>query len=68
MLNEESVYDKPDYAELKAFNDELLNENSPLGKIISSENIRKGSQNIERAIALAIVRSGNGVWVGQVPL
>ena len=55
------VYDRPDYKELKEFNDELLNENSRLGRIISSENLSQSSENIHRAIIQTIVNNRHGV-------
>lgn len=63
--DEESVYTSPDYGQLKAFNDQLLDENSHLGKIISSESIRRSSENIRNAIVQTIVNNGHGVMLQQ---
>ena len=52
---EASVFDRPDYEKLKAFNDELLNKDSHLGKIISAESVRQKSEKIRQAITLTIV-------------
>lgn len=64
FLNE-SVYNRADYNALKQFNDQLLDEKSPLGMIISSENIRKSSKNIQHAIVQTIVNNGHCVMIRQ---
>ena len=61
-----SVYDRVGYKELKDFNDQLLDENSRLGKIISSESLRQSSENIHRAIVRTIVNNGHGVMLQHV--
>ena len=61
-----SVYEKPGYEELKAFNDNLLNENSRFGKIISSESLRLSSENIHQAVVQTIVNNGHGVMLRRV--
>jgi hypothetical protein len=47
--------------ELMKFNDQLLNGESMIGRIISVENIRRSSENINHAIINAIVNNGHGV-------
>jgi hypothetical protein len=56
-----TVYDRPDYKKLRAFNDELLDENSCLVKIISRESVRQSSELIREAIIQTIVNNGHGV-------
>jgi hypothetical protein len=63
--NEGSVLDRPDYKELSAFNAQLLDEKSHLGKIISSDSLRKGSAYIQQAIAQTIVNNGHGAMIKQ---
>ncbi len=63
--NEGSVLDRPDYKELSAFNTQLLDEKSRLGKIISSDSLRKGSAYIQKAIAQTIVNNGHGAMIKQ---
>jgi hypothetical protein len=58
-----SVFDNPDFKKLSKINDELLDENSHLGKIISTESLRKGSKAIQRAIQEDIVNHGAGALV-----
>ena len=64
--DEGSVLDRPDYKELSAFNAQLLDEKSRLGKIISSDSLRKGSAYIQQAIAQTIVNNGHGAMIKQV--
>jgi hypothetical protein len=63
--NEGSVLDGPDYKKLSAFNAQLLDEKSRLGRIISSESLRKGSAYIQQAIAQTIVNNGHGAMIKQ---
>ena len=60
-----TVYDSPDYPELKQFNDRLLDEKSRLGKIISSATIKQSSENIQRAIVRNLIVHGHAVWIGS---
>ena len=50
-----------EYASLYKFNEGLLNSTSKLGKIVSSESIRKSSQHMEDAMIEAMVNSGAAV-------
>jgi hypothetical protein len=61
--DEGSVRNSPDYQSLVAFNEQLLDENSHLGKIISSASMRKGSERIQRAIMQTIVNNGHGAMI-----
>lgn len=61
-----AICDSPsEYRKLRAFNEQLLDQNSRLGRIISSERIRKGGEHIQNAIRQAIVNNGHGAMIQQ---
>lgn len=55
-----SVYKRAGYAERRRFNDQLADENSPIGKTVSAASIRESSANIRNAILDSIVNNGHG--------
>jgi hypothetical protein len=58
-----TVYDRPEYSEMKALNDKLLDKDSRLGKIISAESLRQSSDQIYEAMVQSIVNNGHGVRI-----
>jgi hypothetical protein len=54
------VFEKLDYPERKKFNERLRNPRTRVGRIVSTEALRKSSQHIQRVIAENIVAHGAG--------
>jgi hypothetical protein len=60
------VYQRPGYEERRKFNDQLRDKDSPVGKIVSAESIRKSSANIRMAIIETIVNNGHGAMLRKI--
>lgn len=59
----QSVYKRPGYRAMKTFNDKLLDGRTRQGKMLSSKNLRHGSEKIQLAINRTIVNNGHGALV-----
>ncbi|MEK6885702.1 MAG: hypothetical protein AABX17_01935 [Nanoarchaeota archaeon] len=55
------------YDDLLKFQRELQDETSELGRILSIKSIRQSADRMERAEIIAMVCSGNGVYIGDDP-
>ena len=58
-----SVFEQPDYPERKKFNERLKNPRSRIGRIVSTQALRKSSQHIQRVIVENIVAHGAGAII-----
>ena len=56
-----TVYEREGYKEIRKFSDQLQNENSAIGRIVSAKNLRKSSARIRLAILETIEQNGHGV-------
>jgi hypothetical protein len=61
-----SVYERRGYEGRRQFNEQLRDKNSPVGKIVSAESIRRSSANIQMAIIETIVNNGHGAMLRQI--
>ncbi len=53
------------YDDLVAFNKQLQDPTTTIGRLVSRESIRASAEHIERAEIAAIVNTGNGVYIGD---
>lgn len=57
---------RPGYEARRKFNDQLRDKNSPVGKIVSAESIRRSSAHIQMAILETIANNGHGAILRRI--
>ena len=60
------VSDRPGYEARQKFNEQLRDKNSPVGKIVSAESIRRSSAHIRMAILETIANNGHGAILRRI--